>query len=310
MTQAKLIPFKIESIQTVAPEIPYGIKQINAPKLWEKGETGEGIVVAVLDTGIDLNHPDLKGNIIDGRNFTGEGRRDDYSDGNGHGTHVAGTIAGVMNGSGVIGVAPDAKLLICKVLDSQGSGSYQGIIKGIEYASKWRGANGEKVRVMNMSLGGAYDDPKLYKAILEAVSKGILIIVASGNEGDNDESTLEYGYPALYNECITISACDENKNLAPFSNNSLEVDCIASGVDVMSTYPNGQYARLSGTSMATPHITGAIALIIKYGEKQFQRTLTESEIYALLAKTCKRLDLKVSSQGHGLPDLTLMYKNC
>ena len=187
MTQAKLIPFKIESIQTVAPEIPYGIKQINAPKLWEKGETGEGIVVAVLDTGIDLNHPDLKGNIIDGRNFTGEGRRDDYSDGNGHGTHVAGTIAGVMNGSGVIGVAPDAKLLICKVLDSQGSGSYQGIIKGIEYASKWRGVNGEKVRVMNMSLGGAYDDPKLYKAILEAVSKGILIIVASGNEGDNDE---------------------------------------------------------------------------------------------------------------------------
>jgi major intracellular serine protease len=310
MAEMKLIPFKIESIQTVAPEIPYGIKQINAPELWEKGETGEGIVVAILDTGIDLNHPDLKGNIIDGRNFTSEGRRDDYSDGNGHGTHVAGTIAGVMNGSGVIGVAPDAKLLICKVLDSEGSGSYHGIIKGIEFASNWKGPNGERVRVMNMSLGGTYDDPKLYQAILEAVSKGILIVVASGNEGDNDESTMEYGYPSLYNECITISACDENKNLAPFSNNSLQVDCIASGVNVMSTYPESQYARLSGTSMATPHISGAMALIIKYGEKQFKRTLTESEIYALLAKTCERLDLEISSQGHGLPDLTLMYKNC
>jgi len=310
MTEAKLIPFKIESIQSVSTEIPYGVRQINAPKLWDKGETGEGIVVAILDTGIDMDHPDLKKNIIGGFNFTGEGRKDDYSDRNGHGTHVAGTIAGVSNDSGVVGVAPDAKLLICKVLNGKGSGSYQGIIKGIKFASNWIGQNGERVRVINMSLGGSVDDPKLYEAILEAVSKGILIIVASGNEGDADESTMEYSYPSLYNECITVSACDENRDLAPFSNNSLEVDCISAGVDVMSTYPKSQYARLSGTSMATPHITGAIALIIKYGEKQFKRTLTESEIYALLVKTCERLDLETTSQGHGLPDLTLMYKNC
>jgi major intracellular serine protease len=310
MTEAKLIPFKIESIQTISTEIPYGVKQINAPSLWEKGDTGEGIVVAILDTGIDVEHPDLKKNIIGGRNFTGEGRKDDYSDGNGHGTHVAGTIASVANDAGVVGVAPDAKLLICKVLNSEGSGSYQGIIKGIQYACNWKGANGETVRVINMSLGGPYNDPSLYKAILQAVAKGILVVVASGNEGDANEDTLEYGYPALYNECITVSACDENKNLAPFSSNSLQVDCISAGVDVMSTYPKSQYARLSGTSMATPHITGAIALIIKYGEKQFKRILTESEIFALLVKTCQHLDLETTSQGHGLPDLTLMYKNC
>jgi major intracellular serine protease len=216
----------------------------------------------------------------------------------------------VRNGSGVIGVAPDAKMLICKVLDSNGSGSYQGIIRGIRYATNWKGPNGERVRVMNMSLGGPYNDPKLYEAILEAVAKGILVIVASGNEGDNNEDTMEFGYPALYNECVTVSACDERKKLAPFSNNSLQVDCISAGVDVMSTFPHGQYARLSGTSMATPHITGAIALLIQYGEKEFKRMLTESEIYALLVKSCQRLEMETTSQGHGLPDLTLMYKNC
>lgn len=306
----KLIPFEVKGIQTESLEIPYGIQLMNVPELWGRGEKGEGVVIAVLDTGIDRNHPDLKDNIIGGRNFTNEGRKDDYTDRNGHGTHVAGTIAGVENNSGVIGVAPRAKLLICKVLNRHGSGSYGGIIEGIEYATNWRGPNGERVRAINMSLGGPYNDPYLYEAILEAVSKGILIVVASGNEGDANENTMEFGYPALYNECITVSACDERKSLAPFSNNSLQVDCIAGGVDVISTYPESQYARLSGTSMATPHITGAIALLINYGERQFKRMLTESEIYSLLVKTCCPLEMETSSQGHGLPDLTLMYKTC
>src|SRR5687767_6595665 len=103
-----LIPFKVEAIQSIADEIPYGVKSIEAPKVWKRGEMGEGIVVAIIDTGIDRNHPDLKDRIIDGRNFTSEGGPEDYQDLNGHGTHVAGTIGASENQSGVLGVAPKA----------------------------------------------------------------------------------------------------------------------------------------------------------------------------------------------------------
>ena len=124
------------------------------------------------------------------------------------------------------------------------------------------------------------------------------------------EDTYEYGFPALYNECITVAACDQNGKLAYFSNNHLQVDIIAAGMQVLSTYPENQYAVLSGTSMATPHISGALALIINIGEKQFKRTLTESEIFALLAKCCCSLGYEKSSEGNGLPELIQIYKEC
>lgn len=311
--RAKLVPFEVKAVNTSAAEIPYGIRQIQAPDLWDKGEQGEGIVIAILDTGIDRDHPDLKNQIIAGRNFSG-GDKEDFNDGNGHGTHVAGTIAAENNQWGVVGVAPKAKLLIGKVLDDSGSGSYKSIIDGIEWATKWRGENQERVRIISMSLGGTYNDPRMERAILKAVSKGILVVVASGNEGNNLESngeeTYEISYPALYNECITVAACDEAGKLAEFSNTHLQVDVIAAGVDVLSTYPKSQYAVLSGTSMATPHISGALALIIATGERQFKRTLTESEIFALLAKTSCSLGYEKSSEGNGLPALGELYKHC
>lgn len=308
MAEMKLLPFKIESVTETLREIPYGVNQIEAPKLWRKGEQGDGIVVAILDTGIDRTHSDLADRIIGGKNFTPDGAEDDFSDRNGHGTHVAGTIAATNNGKGVVGVAPDAKLLICKVLDAEGSGSYEGIVEGIRYATNWVGEGGEKVRIMNMSLGGSFDDESLRQAILDACAKGIVVVVASGNEGDDNETTLEYSYPSLYNECITVAACDENKKLAYFSNNSLQVDCIAAGVNVNSTYLEGQYAKLSGTSMATPHVSGALALIISLGEKLFRRELSESEIYALLVKSANSIGYEPSSEGHGLIQLSNMYK--
>lgn len=306
----KLLPFTVKNVHDSTKEIPFGVRQLLAPEIWAKGEKGKGIVVAVCDTGIDRNHPDLKDNIIGGRNFTGEGAEDDFSDGNGHGTHCAGTIAAIDNGSGVVGVAPEAKLLICKVLNSEGSGNYQSIIDGINYAANWSGPEGEKVRIISMSLGGSYNDKNMENAILNACSKGILVVVASGNEGDADESTYEFSYPSLYNECVTVAACDENGKLAYFSNNHTEVDVIAAGVDVISTYPTSKYAVLSGTSMATPHVAGALALIINIGERQFKKNLTESEIYALLVKTCCSLGYEKSSEGNGLPELTGIYKEC
>jgi major intracellular serine protease len=313
MTEAhemKLIPFEVKAVKEDVSEIPYGVHQMKAPEIWEKGEKGNGVVIAILDTGIDTTHPDLKDQIIDGRNFTDEGHRNDYTDHNGHGTHVAGTIAAKENGSGVVGVAPEAKLLICKVLGANGSGGYRGITEAIKWATKWRGPNGERVRIMNMSLGGPYNDRSQHKAILEACAQGILVVVASGNEGDANEESMEYGYPALISECVTVAACDENKKLAYFSNNSKQVDVIAAGVDVLSTYPTGQYAVLSGTSMATPHVSGALALIINLGESYFGRTLTESEIYAELARCCCSLGYRPSSEGHGAVDLTDLYKLC
>lgn len=311
--KSKLVPFKVEALQSVANEIPFGVKQLQAPEIWEHSK-GAGIVVAILDTGIDTEHPDLKDQIIGGRNFTDEGSVDDFTDGNGHGTHVAGTIAAAENESGVVGVAPEAKLLICKVLGSDGSGSDSNIIKAIKWATDWRGKNGERVRVVNMSLGSPYNDPRLYKAILQACAEGIIFCVASGNEGDNEkqggQETYEYSYPALYNECVTIAACDENRKLAYFSNAHLQVDLIAAGVNVLSTYPKSGYATLSGTSMATPHISGAFALAISIGEKQFKRTLTTQEIFALVAKCSCSLGYEKSSEGNGLPELTKLFEAC
>lgn len=308
-----LLPFEVKAVkESISNEIPYGVQLSNAPMIWDKGERGENIVVAVLDTGCDPNHPDLHDRIIGGKNFTSEGTPENFNDYNGHGTHVAGTIAATQDNQGVVGVAPKADLLICKVLDGGGSGSYQGITNGIRYAADWIGPNNEKVRVMNMSLGGPIHDPELYEAILYAISKGILVVVASGNEGDANENTLEYGYPANYLECVTVAACDKEKKLAYFSNNSRAVDVISAGVDVLSTYPTnkGKYAVLSGTSMATPHVAGALALIIKRGEKHFDRELSEAEIYALLAQSCCSLGYKASSEGHGLVDLENLNKKC
>jgi major intracellular serine protease len=305
----RLLPFTVDEVNDAATHIPYGIKQMKAPDLWAEGEKGEGVVICILDTGIS-KHPDLDDRVIDGRNFTNEGSASDYTDRNGHGTHVAGIIAASENGTGIVGIAPKASLLIGKVLNKNGSGDYKGITDGIRWATKWRGKNGERVRVINMSLGGAYNDREQYKAILEACAAGILVVVASGNEGDANEESFEYSYPAVHRECITVAACDSEAKLAFFSNNSKEVDIIAAGVDVLSTYPTGRYAVLSGTSMATPHVSGALALIINQSEKTFRRTLSESELYANLVQCCCSLGYKASSEGHGLPDLTKLNNKC
>lgn len=296
----ELIPFEVKEVVEKAETKPWGIRKLKAPHVWAQGSKGEGVVIAILDTGIDANHPDLREQIIGGRNFTTEGSPEDFHDGNGHGTHVAGTIGAAENDGGVIGMAPSCKLLILKVLDSNGSGSYEGIINGINYATSWRGENGERVRIMNMSLGGSEHVQELYDAIENAINNDILVVCASGNEGDANEGTYEYGYPGHYHFVIEVAACDVENKLAPFSNNNLEVDVIAPGVDILSTYLDSKYAKLSGTSMATPHVTGALALLINVGEEHFKRPLCESEVYAIMVKNTTSIGYEGSSEGHGL----------
>ncbi|MGN8646640.1 S8 family peptidase [Gracilibacillus sp. HCP3S3_G5_1] len=312
MVRVRLIPYKMEKQIDDTSEVPAGIEMIQAPKKWEAGYKGSDVVVAVIDTGCDPNHPDLRSRIIDGRNFTTDNYKSprDFSDQNGHGTHVAGTIAAVLNGRGVVGVAPEAKLLILKAFDAKGSGEFNSIIQAIQYAIKWRGRNGEKVRVISMSFGIKWDVPELHQAIRKAIANDILVVCAAGNEGDGDARTTERIYPGYYKEVVQVGAVDHEGNMAKFTNTNNEIDLVAPGVDVLSTYLNGKYAKMSGTSMATPHVSGAAAILIEQMEQEFDRTLTEPEVYAQLIKSTSPLGHNKRVEGNGLITLTneLVYK--
>ncbi|WP_373285705.1 S8 family peptidase [Pullulanibacillus camelliae] len=308
MEEMRLIPYHVESTVEQTSEVPKGIELIQAPEIWDESKKGKGVVVAVIDTGVQTDHPDLADRIIGGYNFTSDYDNDpnNFYDNNGHGTHVSGTIAASENDQGVVGVAPEASILALKVLTSEGSGQYDWIIKGIQYATNWKGAGGERVGVISMSLGGPEDVPEMHQAIIEAVNSGIPVVVAAGNEGDNREDTFEYSYPGSYNEVIEVGAVDLDLKLASFSDTNTEVDVVAPGVQILSTYPQNKYAVLSGTSMATPHVSGAIALLKNLTSTYFDRELTEAELYAQLIRRTLPLGYRGSSEGNGIVSLDLL----
>ena len=172
--KVRLIPYQVIAEFEEVTEVPKGVEMIQAPEVWGKTR-GKGITIAVLDTGCELSHIDLKDRIIGGRNFTNDDRGDQniFRDYNGHGTHVAGTMAAAANDTGVVGIAPEANLLIVKVLDKHGSGQYEWIINGINYAIE------QKVDIISMSLGGSEDVPALHEAIKKAVANEILVVCAA-----------------------------------------------------------------------------------------------------------------------------------
>jgi major intracellular serine protease len=299
--EIRLIPYFMDEMVADANEIPKGVDLIQAPSVWKNGYKGKGITVAVLDTGCDVNHPDLKGKIKSYRNFTDDdqGAEDNVTDYSGHGTHVAGTIAANEDGQGVIGVAPLADLLVIKVLaGSRGSGKYDWIVNGIQYAID-QGAD-----VISMSLGGPSDYEPLHEVIQRAVAANISVVCAAGNEGDSNSSTDEFSYPASYNEVISVGSIDLQRNSSYFTNSNNEVDLVAPGEKILSTIPGDKFARLSGTSMAAPHVSGALALIKQYEQAAFQRPLSETEIYAQLIKRTVPLNFPKTLEGNGLLYLT------
>jgi major intracellular serine protease len=281
--------------------VPKGVEMIQAPKIWEKTK-GKGITIAILDTGCDITHPDLKKQIIGGRNFTNDdnGNKKIFRDYNGHGTHVAGTMAAAANHKGVVGVAPEVHLLIGKVLDKNGSGQYDWVINGIYYAIE------QKVDIISISLGGPEDVPELHVAIQMAVSNNILVVCAAGNDGDGQDATDELDYPGSYNEVISVGAINLDRRISDFSNSNTEVDVVAPGEKILSCFLNGKYAILSGTSMATPHVSGSLALIKAISNQTFERNLTEPEIYAQLIRRTLPLGYSPKLEGNGMVYLTTL----
>jgi subtilisin family serine protease len=262
-----------------AQALPTGVDRINAEN---KTTNGAGVEVAVIDTGIDLTHPDLKANILGGKNCVP--RTSGYADQNGHGTHVAGTIAALNNSFGVVGVAPAAKLWAVRVLDKNGNGSWSSVICGVDFVT----SQASHIKVANMSLGGTGTSDTcgtaatsaLHQAICNSVAAGVTYVVAAGNESDNVTNHV----PAAYPEVIAASALADSNGrpcgggsatsygaddtFASFSNYATQTQDLnrligAPGVSILSTWKGGGYNTISGTSMATPHVSGAAALYIQ-----------------------------------------------
>lgn len=245
-------------------QIPYGIQMLGAPLEWPETK-GAKIKVAVLDTGMPI-HPDIKVK----ESYTSKGLRNahDEYDHDGHATHVCGTICA--NGQ-ILGASPEIELYTAKVLDDTGGGNDNTITEGLYWAIS------KNVDVINMSLGGKNPQTKLHKTIQYAVEQGIIIVCAAGNSG---ESWM--AYPAKFPETIAVAAIDNYKKWPSFSSVGSEVELAAVGVDVQSTYLDGKYAILRGTSMACPHITSAVALMQAKAKIRFGRKLNLEEMRTIL----------------------------
>lgn len=259
--------------------IDYGVRLINPLKEWQTTR-GKGIKVAVLDTGIDYNHIDLKDNFVTGINFT-TSNKNDYMDYVGHGTFCAGLIGAEANNVGVVGVAPEASIYAVKVLDNSSQGTIKWLMQGIEWCIE------QKIDIINCSLGFTKDFPQLHDAICHAYNAGIIIVAAAGN----NKFAMDVEYPARYGEVIACGAVDAKKQLAKFSSKGQHAELVAPGVNITSTYIHNAYAQNSGTSFSCPLIAGAIALIQSKSLQQTGKKMNTNEIRHFIYKHCEDLGL-------------------
>ena len=240
---------------------------IDAPEAWDTTTGSSDIVLAVVDTGVDSNHKDLKGKVMKGYDFVNNDS--DPMDDHGHGTHVAGIAAAKSNdGIGIAGVCWECRVMPVKVLTSGGWGYWEWIAQGIVYAA-FNGAD-----VINLSLGGSTDSKVLHDAVKDARNAGVAVIAATGNS-----HSTPVLYPARYSETIAVAATDHNDERASFSSYGPEVDIAAPGVSILSSLPGDKYAKWSGTSMATPHVTGAAGILLsvsKVSPEELRNCLRES----------------------------------
>jgi len=257
------------------PESPQGKAgaDINATGGWDQTKGDSGVIIAVLDTGVELTHPDIKNKIVSpGKDFVNGDN--DASDDHWHGTHVAGIAAAETNNElGIAGVAWDCAVLPGKIIDASGEGDYGALILAIYWAVD------QGAKVINLSLGGEERDDDLLAALKDAYERNVVIVAAAGNEGG------PVLYPAAYDRyCLAVAATDYNDNRADFSNMGPEIDVAAPGIDVLSLYPTwdtpagfAPYAYANGTSMATPHVAGLAALL-----KSLKPWLTAGEVMNII----------------------------
>ena len=306
MYDVKLFNYEANKPSIFKPGYIEGCKLIGADKFGEKGRYGEGVTIAIIDTGVDKNHPNLKDRIIGVRNFTTDDRGDinNVNDYVGHGTATASIVgASDIGAKGIIGVAPKCELLILKALTRTG-GKIDWVISAIKYAIQ------QKVDIINMSLGCSQSNPEMYEVIKRAIDKKIIVVAACGNNGDNNPNTNELNYPASFNECVSVGSVKYSKNASRFSASNNEVDLVAfgegyNGRGILTCYPNNLYKEQKGTSFSTPFVSGALALLKNWFRDEFKRDCTESELYAQLIKRTMDLNLNKNIQGNGVLYLPL-----
>ncbi|MEO3947419.1 S8 family peptidase [Gorillibacterium sp. CAU 1737] len=257
-----------EPNDTLFARYQWNLPLIQTEMGWTFSKGSGDVIVAVVDTGVDLTHPDLKDRLLTGYNAINPSGKP--ADDVGHGSHVAGIIAATVNNSlGIAGLTWDNPILPVKVLDNSGAGNAYNVAKGII----WAADNGAKV--INLSLGNYAESSFLHDAIKYAYNKDVVLVAATGNDNSGQP-----GYPAAYPEVLAVAATDNNRNKASFSNYGSYVDVAAPGVNIASTYTNNQYASLSGTSMASPHAAGLAALIRSVNPK-----LTNKEVMDIMRNT-------------------------
>ena len=283
---------------------------INADDVWdlydESGEsiTGHGVTVAIIDTGIDYNHPDLKDNFVDGYDFVNNDN--DPMDDHGHGTHCAGIIAGTGAASDFrfVGVAPNAKLYIYKAMNDGGRGYASWLVESMERAvdPNTDGDFSDHVDVISISAGDSYGYPGdiLSVAADNAADLGVVVVVAAGNDGPSYDSISS---PGCAQKVICVGATDKKGEIAAFSSRgsdsteTVKPDVVAPGVGITSTWPGGAYRALSGTSMACPHVAGVVALLL-----QMYPNWTSDEIKTALRDTAVDIGYNLTTQGYGQID--------
>ena len=277
---------EVDGRYEVIETLPWGVDRVDADRAHADGYTGSGGDIAILDTGIDSDHPDLAANLGTGRAYVDSTTGSEpWDDDEGHGTHCAGIADAVDNSEGVVGVSTAATLHAVKVLGADGYGYYSDIAAGLEWTAN-RGYD-----VASLSLGGTTGSSTIRDACRYAVDNGVLVVAAAGNDGEADSVR----YPAAYSTVIAVSATTGSDDLAYFSSYGPEVELAAPGYSVYSTVPGG-YGYKSGTSMACPHVAGAGSQLMAAG-------LSNTEARQTLRETAEDVGLPEDEQGYGLLDV-------